>query len=630
METASLFKRILDFTGDGVYRYSFDDSRVLYCNPGFVRILDLDLPPEAVVGRRLDELMVYTERTGTVRQAIDRTGEIHGFEYHFQTLKGEDRWVIHDSFIIEENGMRIVEAVVKDQTAVIQARQALLEEKERLAVTLRSIGDGVIATDTDGRVQMLNKAAESLTGWKQAEAAGRPLTEVFDIRSEYTREVCPNPVARVLAEGVVVGLANHTLLIARDGVERPIADSSAPIRDSGSRVIGAVLVFRDATQERLKIEEATRLSKLDSLGVLAGGIAHDFNNVLTSILGSIALARLANGSSGPPRANELLESAETACFRAKDLTGQLLTFAKGGDPVKKTADLGGIVRESAAFALTGSNCKARFDIAPDLKLAEVDPGQIGQVVQNLVINAMQAMPDGGLITVGARNVASPTGRSPDAQPAAPCVELWVSDTGVGIPAKHLPRIFDPYFTTKQKGSGFGLSVTHTIIERHRGKIRVETKLGAGTTFRITLPATDQPRHPAREPATRGQAAGRVLLMDDEPSILRFSGAMLESLGYTVTGAADGASAVALFAEAHGRGEPFDLVILDLTVPGGMGGREAIKRMRELDPEVKAIVSSGYSTDAVLGNHAAHGFSGVLTKPYRLAELSEAVAAVQAG
>ena len=256
-----LYQRLLDFTGDGVYRYAFKDGRLLLANRGLVRILDLDCEPEALVGRYLRDLLIYTEKEGTIRSALEKAGELHGFEYHFKTLKGADRWVIHDSFLINDNGEQVVEAIVRDITPRKLIEQELADEKEWLAVTLRSIGDAVIATDSQGRIELMNGIAEQLTGWPNSEALGRALPEVFHIVNERTGAPCDNPAERVLLTGGIVGLANHTALLARGGTRISIADSGAPIRDSGGRVVGVVLVFRDVTEAR---RAATRMEESEA------------------------------------------------------------------------------------------------------------------------------------------------------------------------------------------------------------------------------------------------------------------------------------------------------------------------------------------------------------------------------
>lgn len=377
------------------------------------------------------------------------------------------------------------EALSRELTRRIEAEQSLAAEKERLAVTLRSIGDGIITTDMGGKIVLINKIAEKLTGWIQEEAIGRPLREVFHIINEKTRLPCENPVEKVLETGGIVGLANHTALIARDGTERMLADSGAPIRDKEGKIIGVVLVFRDITEQKKMEEELLKASKLDSVGLLAGGIAHDFNNILTAILGNISLAKM---DKNLDEIFERITQAEKACLRVRDLTQQLLTFSKGGAPVKRVASIAELIRDSAIFALRGSNVRCDFSMPADLWPVEVDEGQISQVINNLVINAQQAMPAGGGIQVRCENIRVERGLALPLEKGE-YVKISIEDHGVGIPKEYLQKIFDPYFTTKQKGSGLGLTTSYSIIKNHDGIITVESEVGVGTTFGVYLPVS---------------------------------------------------------------------------------------------------------------------------------------------
>ncbi len=624
-ELDAIRREAIEFAGIGLYRYRFDGT-VIFMDRGAMDILDLGAlyaSPDELVGRDIGDLLVYEGPRGFLRSKIREFGRVRNLEYGFHTITGKGRWALHSSYLVVDprTGEESIQVIIKEITERKQAELDLAAERERLAVTLRSIGDGVITTDLDGRVTLLNRVAEELTGWSQPEALGRPLTEVFQIINEQTRAACENPVEKVLHTGGVVGLANHTALVARDGRERVIADSGAPIRDALSRIIGVVLVFRDVTAQYRAEAELTRVDRLEALGVLAGGLAHDFNNLLATILGNVGLARM---YAPQPAVTELLGQAERATLRAKDLTHQLLTFARGGSPVRQTTGLEALVREAAGFALHGSKSRLRCCIPPDLWPVDVDSGQIAQVVQNLCLNADQAMPDGGELTVEAQNVACGT---TDALPLAAgryvCVRF--RDTGSGIPKANLKRIFDPYFTTKSAGTGLGLTICHSIVAHHDGHLAVSSTEGVGTTFSLWLPAAApaEPTGPTADVAPPS-GAGRVLIMDDEDMLRDLVARMLAHLGYETAVAADGAAAVRLYQEAHEAGRRFDLVLLDLTVPGGMGGAEAVRRLRAFDPAVRAVASSGYSSDPVIARFRDYGFVGALAKPYQIADLARVV------
>jgi PAS domain S-box-containing protein len=481
-------------------------------------------------------------------------------ERHRRKISGEAMPGLYEMTIIRKDGTQVpIEltsayttyrgkaanvAYIRDITERKRMERALATERERLEVTLRSTGDGVISTDLEGKVVFVNRVAEELTGWTQEEAAGKPLGEVFHIIHERTRKRVANPVEKVLKTGRVIGLINHAVLISRDGTERIIADSGAPVRDEEGNLFGVVMVFRDITEIRKLEEEVQKVEKLQSIGTLAGGIAHDFNNILTGILGNITLAK--RYVEPESKAADRLLEAEKASLRARDLTQQLLTFAKGGAPIKKTTSIAELIQDSATFALRGSNARCEFSLPDDLWPVEVDEGQMNQVITNLVVNADQAMPEGGIINIGAKNtVIKRKGALP--LPRGNYVEITVEDQGVGIPEEHLGRIFEPYFTTKQKGSGLGLATSYSIIKNHDGYITVKSELGVGTTFHIYIPASKKPapakKEVAEEALVRGQ--GRILVMDDEEIIREMLSRMLSLAGYEVELASNGAEAVQL-------------------------------------------------------------------------------------
>ncbi len=524
--------------------------------------------------------------------------------------------------IIENDCLMAIWGTQRDITQERIATSALHAEKKRLMVTLRSIGDAVIATDCEGRITLMNPIAEALTGWQEAEAVGRPLLDVFNIVNERNREPCASPVDKVLAKGQIVGLANHTLLIARDGREYYIADSGAPILDAEGSIIGVILVFRDITERQAMQRELLKVEKLQSLGVLAGGIAHDFNNFLTGIVGNLSLAKLDLQTGNP--IDRALDEMEKAALRAKELTQQLLTFSKGGEPVKHAADIAELVNEAARFALRGSNVGCDIALDDDLHLADVDEGQIAQVLHNLIINADQAMPDGGSIRLRGENVILPPD-NPYSLTTGSYIRLTIEDQGLGIRADHLKKVFDPYFTTKQKGSGLGLAVAYSVITKHDGQLTVDSRLGEGTSFTIILPASDHPpKNAVEETYPLSAGSGFILVMDDEDLIRDLAQRMLTKMGYRVAVAPDGQAALDRYRQARIEGDPFDAVILDLTVPGAMGGKETLEHLKELEPEVRAIVSSGYANDPIMANYQDYGFCEAVKKPYLLEDLNQAL------
>ncbi len=530
--------------------------------------------------------------------------------------------VLEICFFVEKEAREFQEkinvALEKEIAERKEAENALAAEKERLAVTLRSIGEGVITTDIDGKTVLINEVAERLCGWTQDEAVGSPINKIFHIVNEETREPCENPVEKIIKTGSVVGLANHTIFIARDGTERIIVDSGALIRDIENRVTGIVLVFRDITEQRRTAEEIQKIQKLESIGLLAGGIAHDFNNILATILMNAQAAKMKEGKD----ISRYLEGIEKASARTTDLTHQLLTFARGGTPIKKTASIQELLKETIEFSLHGSKAKCKFSISDDLWPVEIDENQIAQVINNLVINADQAMPEGGIIDIRAENLGV------EKEAGLPIsegdyVKISIKDEGVGIAKEHLGKIFDPYFTTKQKGSGLGLTIAFSIIRNHNGYIDVESELGKGTCLTIFLPAQKGEivsKKEKMDKILRGK--GRILLMDDEEDILKIIAELIRNIGYEIEIARDGTEAVELYKKARESKRPFDVLILDITIPGGMGGKEAIHKLKKIDSGVKAIVSSGYSTDPIMASPEKYGFCGVIAKPYSIEEMSK--------
>jgi signal transduction histidine kinase/CheY-like chemotaxis protein len=395
-------------------------------------------------------------------------------------------------------------------------------------------------------------------------------------------------------------------------LERRVEARTAELRQSTERLRAEI------TQREHMEEELLRVRKLESLGVLAGGIAHDFNNFLTVIQGNVELARM--GLDPGAAAGEILEQTADACQRAVVLSSQLLTFAKGGSPVRRVTSVDMLILDAVRLARAGASVTVAVHVADDLWSAEVDAGQIGQVLHNILLNAKQAMPAGGNIEVLAENL--PAGRG-ERKNQTDCVRISIRDSGCGIPKEVLPLIFDPYFSTRRAGSGLGLATAYAIVSKHGGRLSAKSKDGKGAVFVIDLPASHATPVPEAEAGTiLRSGTGRLLVMDDEETIRQLLSTMLGRLGYDVVTAGDGAEALALYEHGQASGHKFDAVLLDLTVSGGMGGAETAARLKALDPAARLIASSGYADAPVMANFRAYGFDDVIPKPWALNQIGD--------
>ncbi|MEY2510500.1 MAG: hypothetical protein QOE26_1263 [Verrucomicrobiota bacterium] len=506
----------------------------------------------------------------------------------------------------------VAERQIRELTERNQARAALLESARTMTNILEKTTDGFFAVDSDWKLTYVNAAAEAIFGRKRDELIGGVLWERF-----------PELVGSVFQENYEKAMAEKV------AIEFEASDSGGKIwydvhayRSNG----GVSVFFRDISERKKSETERLTTSKLESLGTLAGGIAHDLNNILTVISGNIGLAQI----EAPVDSGSLLgflSKAGQAAQHAAHLSSQLLTFSKGGAPLKKVVSMGELLEHSAEFSLYGSNLRADFDIAVDLWKAEVDAGQIEQVVNALMLNAREAMPHGGTVRVRARNMVFEENTGAPL-PAGRYVKVTISDRGPGIPEELHTKIFDPYFTTKPTGTGLGLAISFSVVRKHGGLLVLENSSAEGAVFAFYLRASEG----AAKASPESRAANRpfhynhqrILVMDDEEAIRELTSQLLSTLGYEVTAVPDGLEAVRLYERALRKGEHFQAVILDATVRGGMGGVATIERLRSMDPKVNAIICSGYSDEAALSEFLAYGFRGALPKPFTRSELADAL------
>ena len=606
------------------------ESKLIYVNSTFCKMVGYS--EEELIGKippypywpeedqvRFKELMKHRLEGTDIRE----------LELKFRRRNGELFYVVSRAAPLEDErgNRRGILASYYDITDKKRQEAEISAERERLLVTLWSIGDAVVTTDQDGKVTLINPVAQELTGWNHLEAVGRRLSEVFDVYNELTGQPIDDPVTKVISTGQIITLANHTVLKSRLGRTRPIADSGAPIRNREGEIIGVVLVFRDVTLEQQMRDEVLKKLKLDSLGLLAGGIAHDFNNILAAILGNISLAKIDLGTESP--SIRYLTETEQATLRARDLASQLLAFSKGGAPQKRLLSIRNLIVDSSRFALRGSNIKFNFYFPENLWPVEIDSSQITQVVHNIVINARQAMPGGGEIFISGNNMELNSQMAKHLMlPAGRYITLSFKDLGPGISPDIINKIFDPFFTTKRSGSGLGLFSSYTIAKNHDGTLTVDSKVNYGSNFTLYLPAS--PEKSLSEESSRDTiiyGTGRILLMDDDQMVRTMTAELLKKLGYEVETANKGEEVLEKYQKATEEKRPYEIVIMDLTVPGGKGGKDTLDELLILDPNVKAVVSSGYSNDPIMAEFEAHGFKGCVAKPYRIEDLSRVISRI---
>lgn len=547
-------------------------------------------------------------------------GMVHKMEQNRVTASGTRYYDITASPIRDFSG-KIIAGIelVRDITERKTVEDSLRQSEQFVRNILDTVDEGFIVIARDYRILTANKAYCSQVGGCDETVIGRKCHEVSHRSARPCYDDGEQCAVRKVFETGQPSSALHRHTDTK-GALLYVETKAFPLKDASGAVNSVIETINNITEKHLLEEERLKTQKLEAIGTLAGGIAHDFNNLLQGVFGYISMARMTLADRD--RALAMLDQAEQALHLSVNLTTQLLTFSKGGKPRKKIIMPRPVIENAAKFALSGSSADLSLSFDEDLWAVDADEGQLGQVIQNIVLNADQAMPEGGAVDVAARNIKGPVKDHPQL-PDGNYVGISIRDSGIGIPEQYLQKIFDPYFTTKEKGSGLGLATSYSIIRNHGGLIDVISRPGGGSTFSIYLPAVAMESR-VREIRADSPAArkGKILVMDDEIIILNIAREMIRALGHEVALTENGEAAIEEYLAAIEAGKPFDVVILDLTIRGGMGGREALQRLLAIDPGVRAVVSSGYSGDAVVSDHKKYGFKARLTKPYKIEGLRD--------
>ncbi|HSV42554.1 MAG TPA: PAS domain S-box protein [Methanomassiliicoccales archaeon] len=616
-ESEEKFRTLFDHAGDSIY-ISTLIGQILDVNRKTCE--RLKMRREDIIGLNFIDL-IDPDEAWKISEAIQQL-MLHGYaslEIEGTATDGTHLVVEANASTIQYGGQRAILVANRDISERKMAERALRLQKERLSVTLNCITDGVIVTDNDGRVVLMNRTAADMVGKSLSEARGILLDDLYsicDASGHATRSA-----AKEALETQSMSISLRRTLRGQGDTSLLINESASPLLENGT-LLGVVLVLHDVTIEKELEDQTVRAAMLRSIGTLAGGIAHDFNNLLAMIVGQNEIMRREEMSKEDMIGR--LEEGQKVLWRARELADRLLTFSKGGAPVRKAFTVLTLLQEAAALTKNHDNIEMIFNVPETVHLIELDEGQMINAVANIIRNAQEAMADGGTLTMSAVN-AYLDGDGTEMS-GGDYVHLTFADNGVGMNREVLSHIFEPYYTTNPSKSGMGLAVTYSVVKQHQGMVNAESEPGLGTIIHVYLPACRDcplPRVEETIPMRTIQRA-KVLLMDDEDVLMDVASEMLELLGHEAHQAHDGKEALTMYDQSAEEGRPYDLVIMDLTIPGGMGGKEAVKALKERHPDAKVIVSSGYSNDPVMSDHLSHGFDWVMPKPYTIKQLGSSI------
>lgn len=623
-ESENKFRSIFDKANDGILIANVSTKKFILANATICEMLGYTV--EEMAGMDIEDIHPPDDLPGILEKFSKQARGEKTVEGNLPVLRKDGSIFYADigASVLTIGGERCAIGIFRDITDRMKMENALQDSRRFIDRILDTVDEAFIVVDKDYRIVLANSAYGKQVNMPIGDIIGRHCHEISHRSSLPCQERGEDCAVRNSFDKGQPHECVHKHY-DKDGGTLYVNTKSYPLKDGTGEVTSVIEVINNITDKHLLEEQILRTQKLEAVGLLAGGIAHDFNNLLLGIFGSVSMAKTLSEKGG--KTYQMLEVAETALDEAKNLTKQLLTFSKGGEPVKNVFHIPRVVHNSAKFALSGSTVNYVFSPDGDLWPVEADEGQIKQALHNIILNAVEAMPGGGTLGIEARNVNA---EAEDGVPLSPgkYVCLVISDTGTGIPESYLSKIFDPYFSTKQRGSGLGLTTSYSIMKKHGGAIEARSELGAGTTFSVYIPASDEemlPERTGKDTYIRGR--GKVLLLDDEEVVRTVADYMLRDLGYDAEFAGNGEEAVEKYEEAMRKGRPFKVVILDLTVRGGIGGKDTLKRLRDMDPGVRAVVSSGYSEDSVLSNYREYGFKAVLSKPYAIEELGSVLRSV---